>query len=224
MDVLIRHSYAHKHKLYSHNYHCACSEAAPEVLDAEVHQAVLVDAGRQPRTDLPQVAAQPTSEPGLALVILALEAVVAELQHGQGPVVVLRHHLQLRLGPRLGPELLQGPGQGLEQVLLEGHQGVVDREQGPVHIGPGPHPVPDLLCAPVIDLPDDVVKVSPGYLSLDSLKSVQKPVPGVASCSASGASDVIQYLLTSDALVIKGLQNIKLLGEFLQIIVFLNPD
>ena len=122
---------------------------------------------------------------------------MTELQHGEGPVIVLRNDLQLRLGPCLGAELLEGPGQGLEQVLLEGHQGVVDREQGPVHIGPRPHAVPDLLHAPVADPPDDVVNVSPRYLCLDSLKSVQKPVPDVAS---RPASDIINYLLTSNYL------------------------
>ena len=142
---------------------------------------------------------------------------MTELQHGEGPVIVLRHDLQLRLGPGLGAELLEGPGQGLEQVLLEGHQRVVDREQGPVHIGPRPHAVSDLLHAPVTDPPDDVVNVSPRYLCLDSLKSVQKPVPDVAT---RPASDIIHYLLTSNALVIKGLQNIKLSREFLLIVVF----
>ena len=142
---------------------------------------------------------------------------MTELQHGEGPVVVLRHDLQLRLGPGLGAELLEGPGQGLEQVLLEGHQGVVDREQGPVHIGPRPHAVPDLLHAPVTDPPDDVVNLIKGYLCLDSLESVQKPVPDVGTRSSS---DTIQYLLASNALVIKGLQNINRSREFLVIVVF----
>ena len=140
------------------------SEAAPEVLDTEVHQSVSVDAGGQPWPDLPQVASKSASEPRLALVILTLEAVVTELQHGQGPVVVLRHVLQLRLGPRLVTELLEGPGQVPEQVLLEGHQRVVDREQGPVHIGSGPHAKSALFHTPVAYPPDDGIKGVTRYL------------------------------------------------------------
>ena len=177
------------------------SEAASEVLDTEVHQCVGIDCGRQPRPNLPQVAPEPPPEPGLPLVILALEVVVTELQHGEGPVVVLRQPLEVRLCPGQRAELLQRPGQRAEEELLEGHERVVDGEQRPGHPGPGPHPLPALLRAPVLDPPHDVVEVNARDLRLDSLESFGEPVPGVTA-----SSNPLHYLLTSDSLIIQCLK------------------